>query len=85
MLLMSGGSVPVVDEEPSCAPGLLCRVPQKVTKFNKLYFLAAQGMGGEGMFPAQIAFISEEAISRKVGQHRAILPKLCSILQHLTL
>jgi len=47
-------------------------------------FLAAQGMGGEGMFPAEIDFISEEAVSRKVGQHRVIHPKLSSELEHLT-
>lgn len=83
MLLVSGGSMPVVDEGASFPTGLLRRVPPKVRKFNK-WHSSLQHREWEGMFPAEIDFISEEAVSRKVGQHRVILPKLCSVLEHLT-
>lgn len=92
MLPVSWDSVPVVDTGVSSTPrsdgvaGLLRRVPQNVTKLNEQqHFLQHKGVGGEGMFPAQIAFICEEAAARKVGYQGVVLPKLCPILLHLTL
>lgn len=89
MLPVSWDSVPVVVTGISSTPrsdgvpGLLCRVPQKVTRFSTS--LQHRGVGGEGLFPAQIAFICEGAAARKVSYQGVALPKLCSILLHLTL
>lgn len=88
MLLVSWDSVPAVDTRVSSTPRSegVAELLQHPSKRNKIQFLLCNTGEWEekGLFPAQIAFICEEAAARKVSYQGVLLPKFCPILLHLT-